>query len=170
MRYQDKIEDDQIDVYDFQVLGNWFPRMNYGLNVALDYKGFSLYLQGQGVTGVDKMSYSSYDKNFGQSKYSEKILEENRPRLTIDQTHSYINSTYWMENGNYFKLRKAELMYTIPSELTERIQAERISVFVRGTDLFAISKFADRDVEDLNAGITKYPMFTTVTAGLKFTF
>ena len=43
-------------------------------------------------------------------------------------------------------------------------------VFLRGANLCTISGIKDVDPENINAGVTTYPLYRTFTAGFKFTF
>ncbi|WP_075590095.1 SusC/RagA family TonB-linked outer membrane protein [Labilibacter marinus] len=164
-------EDDIIDGNDVAVIGNAFPRINYALNLNLQYKGIELYALGQGVAGLDKMLTNSYYMPYGTRKYSDKALADDYPTLTsVNNGHSFRNSSYWMEDGSYFKLRVLELSYLLPTNIANKISADKVRFYVKGTDLFSISKIKDLDPEDINAGVSKYPMFTTYSLGLKVTF
>ncbi|WP_075590201.1 SusC/RagA family TonB-linked outer membrane protein [Labilibacter marinus] len=163
--------DNVIDTYDKTMIGHSAPRINYALKLNVAYKGFDLYLLGQGVADVDKMLTNSYYYNFAERKYSEQVLRSDYPRLTTySNNHSYRNSSYWMENGSYFKLRTAQLSYTLPQVVSQKISSSKITFYVKGTDLFSISKIKDLDPEDINAGISKYPLYQTVSLGAKIAF
>jgi TonB-linked SusC/RagA family outer membrane protein len=172
--------DNIIDYFDAKVIGNRDPRINYSLNIKLKYKGLGLFVLGQGVAGVDKMLNNSYYWNTGQNKYSVKavgsavpgaVAGASSPRLTtLNQSHSYRNSTYWMADGSFFKLRTAELSYAFPNSISKNFGAENFKLFVRGNDLFTISKIKDADPENLNSGISTYPMYRTVSLGFKLTY
>ncbi|WP_430931249.1 SusC/RagA family TonB-linked outer membrane protein [Saccharicrinis sp. 156] len=169
--YKDVVADGSIDGNDKDIIGNSFPRINYALNLDLEYKGFELYALGQGVAGLDKMLTNSYYMPYGSRKYSDRVLQEGYPTLTSKNSgHSFMNSAYWMEDGSYFKLRVLELSYMLPEGLANKISADKVRFYVKGTDLFALSNIEDLDPEDTNAGVTRYPMFTTYSLGLKVTF
>ncbi len=176
--------DNVIDTYDRQVIGNWAPRINYALNINMAYKGFELYVLGQGRAGYDRIM-NTYYQNYGARKYTDyalgaanpndlsTIAGATHPRLTSlsgNSAHSYRNSTYWMVNGGYFKLRTVELTYNLPTDLVNRISASAAKVYVRGNDLFTLSETPEIDPESTNAGISTTPLYKTVTMGLKLTF
>ncbi len=172
--------DNTIDQFDTQVIGNWFPRINYSLNINLEYHGFEFYALGQGTSGSDKLLNNSYYWNVGENKYSVKALGSavpgsvagaSSPRLTsLNQSHSYRNSTYWLVSGDYFKLRTAELAYNFSERISSKFGADKLRLFARGNDLFTISKIKDLDPESLNSGITDYPISRTVSLGLRLTY
>ncbi len=168
----DDLKDKQIDWNDAYENGNTYPRFYYSLNLNLAYKGFELYALGQGVACVDKFMTSNYFLNYGEKKYSTMIYADDYPRLTADQTggNNFRGSTYWKEDGSYFKLRTVELSYTLPSKASERISADKVKIFVRGTDLLTLSSIKTVDPEDVEAGLSKYPLYTTGSIGAKITF
>jgi len=176
--------DNVIDTYDRQMIGNADPRLNYAVNINLAYNGLELYVIGQGRAGYDRMR-SVYYQNFAAKKYTDfalgaaepndpaSIAAATHPRLTTfsgSSAHSYRNSTYWIVDGGYFKLRTVELAYNLPSNLAGRIYTKAAKVYVRGNDLFTISDTPEIDPEYPNAGILTAPLYRTVTMGLKLTF
>ena len=66
--------DNIIDSYDMKEIGNSSPRINYALNINLEYKGFSLYALGQGLGGFDRMLNNNYYMPFGQDKFSDRVI------------------------------------------------------------------------------------------------
>lgn len=183
--------DNVINKYDKKVIGNSRPDFIYSLNINLRYKKLSLYARGQGVGPYDKMYNSpSYYTNKGNVKYSKFVydaavptfdtdgnavgLENNDyslPRLTTEgSTHSYNGSTFFLKKLSYFKLRTVELNWELPTAVSSAIAAQRLNVFVRGTNLFTISNEKDLDPESFSAGLTNSPTFTTVTAGFNLVF
>ena len=179
------LNDNVINDYDKVFIGNSFPRVNYALNINLEYKGFSLYMLGQGVAGFDRMMTNSYYFCTGENKYSVNVLgtaivnpetgniQDNAtyPRLTSLSTgHSYRNSDYWMENGSYFKLRTVELAYQLPKKVCKKFGANGLKFFAKGDNLFTLSSIKDVDPEDINAGITGNPMFRSFSFGFDITY
>jgi hypothetical protein len=75
-----------------------------------------------------------------------------------------------MTDGSYFKLRTAEISYMLPESLLKKISLSQTKLYISGTDLLSFSTIKDLDSEDSNAGLTKYPMFKTVSLGLKVSF
>jgi TonB-linked SusC/RagA family outer membrane protein len=172
--------DNIIDQFDRQVIGNSFPRINYSLNLHLEYKGLELFVLGQGVSGVDRYLSNSYYWNTGENKYSVQavgsavpgsVAGASSPRLTsLNQSHSYRGSSYWLTDGSFFKIRTAELSYSFKEDISEKLGASAFKLFVRGNDLFTFSKIKNSDPENINAGVTNYPMYTTISLGLKLTY
>ena len=169
--YNNDLGDNTIDTYDRIEIGHSYPRINYALNLSLAFKGIELYVLGQGVTNVDKLLTNEYYYNTGEDKYSAYVLKDDYPRLTTyNSGHSYRASSYWMTDGSYFKIRTAELSYTLPESVSKKITASKVKFFVRGTDLLTFSTITELDPEEMDAGISSYPMMKTGSVGLKIVF
>ena len=177
--YRDLNDDKVIDSGDRTVLGNWFPRTSLGIDLNLNYKGWNLYILGTSELGLDVWKNNSYYWNRAEDKYSVQALNSYHPqrnpngeypRLTTTQgSNNFVNSSLWVENGSFFRLKNIELSYTFDFKRKYKTCKE-LRLFARGTNLFVISEEKNLDPEDMNAGVTNYPMYKTLTAGLCVTF
>ena len=80
-----------------------------------------------------------------------------------------MNSSFWIENASFFRLKNVELSYTFTNK-KENSLVKKVKLFGRGTNLFVLSKEKDLDPGMMNAGVTNYPVYTTLTGGLTVTF
>lgn len=176
--YADQNGDKIIDGRDITAIGNTFPRTSLGVDFSIGYKGWNLYVLGTSELGLKTLKNNSYYWVKGEDKYSEVVLDryhpENNPtgsypRLTTtDGTNNFINSTYWIQDASFFRLKNVELSYTF--DFSGKKICKGLKLFARGTNLFVISKEKNLDPEVMNAGVTNYPMYTTVTGGLSVSF
>ncbi len=174
--YADLNGDGMVDGRDQKMVGNTFPRTTLGLDLNLHYKGWGLYVLCTSELGVDRWLNNSYYWVKGEDKYSAVVLDRYHPvnnptgtypRLTTTQgSNNFINSTFWLQDASFFRLKNVELSYTFRVMRTLR----QLRLYVRGTNLLALSKEKNLDPELLNAGVTNYPNYTTVTGGLTVTF
>lgn len=183
--------DNVINKYDRSIIGNSRPRYIYSLNLNLQYKNFSFYALGRGVSGYDRMTtWPTYYTNKGNVSYSKFAadaavptfdadgnaigLESSNyslPRLTTENSaHSYNANTFFMKKGYYFKLQTVELKYDFPKSVTSAIAAENLGVFVRADNILTISNEKDLDPVNPSSGLTSAPMLSTVSLGLKLGF
>lgn len=177
--YADLNGDGYVDSRDKKMLGNSHPRTSLGIDVNLQYKNWGLYLLGTAEFGLDVWKNNSYYWNKGEEKYSKVVADRYHPvnnpsgtypRLTTTQgENNFVNSSFWMENGSFFRLKNVELSYTITCK-KENSLVKKIKLFGRGTNLFVLSKEKNLDPEMMNAGLTNYPVYTTFTGGLTVTF
>ena len=178
--YEDLNHDDFIDENDRKMVGNSFPRVNMGLNIDLGYKGFAVSLLGVTRLGVNSWLNNEYYWNYGDNKWSDQTLncyhkERNPagtyPRLTsLNGANNFVNSTFWLANTSFFRLKNVELSYTFGHDQPLSQTIKTVKVFLRGTNILTVSKVKDLDPEALNAGVNNYPMFSTYTAGLSVVF
>ena len=177
--YKDVNGDGVIDARDQVQIGNSFPRTTFGLDIDLKYKNWGLYLLGTSELGIKKLLTNAYFWNKGDSKYSVLAMDSYHPDrnpngiypilTTTDGANSFRNSDFWIEDASYFRLKNVELSYTFPGK-KQPLSGKGIKVFVRGTNLFVISKIKDLDPEVLNAGVTNNPLIAYYAGGLSFTF
>ena len=175
--YEDLNDDGLVDPRDQKSIGNSFPRTTLGVQLNLSYKRFGLFVLGTSELGVDRYQNNNYYWNTGEGKYS--VLANNRyhpvnnpegkyPALTTtDGRNNFRNSTFWLEDASFFRLKNVALSYTLTHGAWI---AKSIRIFVRGTNLFVWSKFDDLDPEVPNAGVLNYPVFRTITGGVSVGF
>ncbi len=176
--YVDLNNDGKIDDSDRQQLGNSYPRHTFNLDLQLQYKGFGLYMVGTAQLGVHSWLNNSYYWNRGEDKYS--VMVNNRyhpvnnpggtyPRLTTTRgNNNFVNSDFWIENTSFFRLKNVELSYTFDNVSVVAIP-RRVKLYVRGSNLFVISKVEGLDPEALNSGLGNYPVLTSLSAGVSVT-
>lgn len=177
--YVDLNNDGVVDARDKKMLGNSYPRTVLGIDANLQYKNWGLYILGTAELGLNVWKNNAYYQNKGEGKYSVLALDrwhpENNPngtypRLTTTEgENNFVNSSFWLGNGSYFRLKNVELSYTITNK-KENALAKKIKIFGRGTNLFSLSKEKDLDPELINAGINNYPVYRTLTGGVTVTF
>lgn len=177
--YRDLNGDQVVDDRDQTMLGQSFPLTVWGVNIDLRYKGFGLYVLGTAETGVQKLLTNNYYWNKGEDAYSVTARDRYHPtnnpdgkypRLTTTAgTNSYRNSDFWLEDAGFFRLKNVELSYTLTNRKPTGF-CKQCKFFVRGTNLFVLSKIKDLDPECLDAGLTNYPVYRTFTGGVSITF
>ena len=87
--------------------------------------------------------------------------------ITLNFINDNVILTFWMENGAFFRLKNVELSYKFSNDLW---LAKTTKFYVRGTNLFVLSSVKDLDPEVPNSGVSNYPLFRTITAGVTVAF
>lgn len=179
LAYADLNNDGIVDSRDRKMLGNSYPRTVLGIDANLQYKNWGLYILGTAELGLNVWKNNAYYQNKGEGKYSVLALDrwhpENNPygfypRLTTTEgDNNFVNSSFWLDKGSYFRLKNIELSYTIMNK-KDNVLAKKIKIFGRGTNLFSLSAEKDLDPELMNAGINNYPVYRTLTGGITVTF
>ena len=157
---------------DIDVIGNTAPRLRYALNVDLNYKNFGLNITGTGRAFYDVALTNEYFWNgWGDDTYSQFVADnigEAYPRLSYDKSSTnFVASDFWLRKGGFFKLKSVQLSYTLNPK-AKWIQSVRFTL--TGGNLATITGLEYVDPEDIDAGVTTYPFFRTVMAGVKVSF
>lgn len=176
IKYADRNSDGVVDERDRIAIGNDSPRLQYGISLDLEYKGFNLNVLGMGYGKYDRLLNTSYYQIYENRKYSNVVIDglpngNPHPQLSaIAVDNNFVSSDYWIVDGSFFKLRNVELGYTLPHRWTEKAGINTFKLFTRGNNLMTFSKIKDLDPENLNAGIGNFPLSTTYTLGVSVSF
>jgi TonB-linked SusC/RagA family outer membrane protein len=158
-----------VNTLDEQAIGNPNPKLVYGINLRLNYKGFDLAALFNGVAGVKLFNgvkaYAQHafesDANVTTAALHDSYFGTNgltnQPRMgytaangsyTDDPNGNYTNpSSYFVENGSYLKLKNLQIGYTFSNAAMERIKIKGARIFVMGTNLLTITKYSGIDPE-----------------------
>jgi TonB-linked SusC/RagA family outer membrane protein len=178
--YKDLNGDGIIDENDRKTIGNSFPRVNLGLPVDLSWNGFGLNLLCVASLGIKDVVTNEYFWNYGNNKWSDMALDRYHkfnnptgtyPRLTTTEgDNNFVNSTFWLHNRDFFRLKNAEVSYTFGHNKPITPWLKTAKIFLRGTNVLTISKFKALDPEIPNAGVNNYPLFSVYSVGASLTF
>lgn len=184
VKYRDLNGDNVIDNNDQKAIGysTAIPEIYYGINLGFEYKGFGVDALFQGVAHYSVMlntasvywplrnntNISSWYLN-DRIRWTEETKDiANVPRLTtLDNANNFRNSTQWLENGSYFKLRNLNVYYNLPSSWAKKVKMEKIQVYARANNLFSLDHVKYMNSEDLKIN---YPDMTSVYFGLNINF
>jgi len=182
IRYADLNEDGVVDTKDRTWIGNPNPGFNYGLNVTLSYKAFDFTMFWEGIGDVDVINTKKYQTDFwsvddvGSNKgtrllnaWSVDNPNSSIPALTtVDRNAESRFSTYYVERGDYLKLRVLQLGYNLPKSLLEKYSMESFRIYVSGQNLLILDakNFTGVDPESPAYG---YPLPMTFTMGINLT-
>lgn len=184
VKYLDYNHDGKINENDFSPIGHpVYPEINYGIGAGLSYKGFDLSLLFQGAANVSRVlsGYMQRPANqFGtiwEVVKDERWTPENaahakRPKLTATYSNStnYQNSTLWMRDGSYLRLKNIELGYNFNSSLLKRIGITTARLYASGQNLITWDKLKVVDPEQQASNSFQYPQLQIFNAGLNIQF
>ncbi len=181
-KYEDVDEDGAITPDDRTFLGTPTPDFVYGFSGSMSYKGFGLSLDFQGELG--KEIYDGKDAvRAGQYNYQQRVADawdgeestNTEPRVS-SSTLNYNQSSWFVFNGSYLRLRNVVLSYDLPSSFAERLRLSQATVFLRGTNVFTLTQYpgytpeigGDVSMNGIDTGV--YPVTSVYGAGLNITF
>lgn len=86
------------------------------------------------------------------------------PRLSSENNlNNYQASSFWQKNGNFLKLRSLEIGYTLPFQLSRKINLEKVRIFANGTNLFSLDHMDGFTDPETMSG---YPALRIISFGL----
>lgn len=189
IKYVDQNNDSKIDEADKVKIGKtYFPRFTYSLNLGGAYAGFDLRLLFQGFAGrtvnlldapLQTIAFVNNGNAYAIAEgrwayYPDQNIDTRSkatyPRLTTQaNNNNYINSTLWIKNGGFLRLRNAEIGYTIPAHLTNKIGISNVRIFINGINLITWSSLLKDDNMDPET-LTGYPALKSYNTGITVDF
>jgi len=174
-----------VDSYDVKPIGyTAIPEIVYGFGFSLQWKAFdfSAFFQGVGhvnfSTRTDQtqgfIARNSREANLFSDVYDNywtpERLDAKYPRLFIGtNNNNNQNSSFWMANGRYMRLKNLEIGYTLPKHISQKMAMQNMRVYLSGVNLFTFSPFKLWD-PDLQTGATNYPNNRIINIGLTIGF
>ena len=151
LRFKDLDGDGDIDEDDRTYIGNPTPNFEYALNFYLEYKGFDVNLFFNGVAGNDILNGTKYRGYFDfNGNYFADALNAWTPSNTgasiprntqADPGFNRRMSTFYLENGAYFRLRNAQIGYNLTGSILDKLKITKARVYIATTNLFTITDY-----------------------------
>ena len=183
LKYEDVNKDGVVDDNDAQYIGHSTPKLYYAINLNVTYKNFELTLTGVGRAFYDQMLNSKYyTSGSGDNIYSKFVLNNidangmggAYPKLTYYQiSNNFKTSSFRLVDNSFFKIQNVEIAWNLPVQKFDWMKGVRgFKIFARGANVYTLDKLNEKDVEpeNINSGITNYPLNITLTGGVKLTF
>ncbi len=185
--YSDLNRNGVTDPGDRTVIGNAQPDFIYGLTNTFSYKGFTLTLFLQGSQGNDIFNATRIDTE-GMMDFrnqSKAVLDRwRRPGMVTDiprvgNVENIHNSTRFVEDGSYLRLKTATLAYSFDRQMIGRLGLSRVQLYVTGQNLITLTKYSGYDPEvnaygsssvQLGIDYGTYPQSKAVIFGLNVEF
>ena len=164
------------------------PNLIYGMGISAQWKGLdvNLHFQGAGkstffIDGPSVYAFSSgtwgnilsdlVENRWIDSSISNNSATENPnasyPRLSYGGSgNNFRQSTYWLRNGSYLRLKTLEIGYSLPKSMVNKIHFNSMRLFFIGTNLLTFSSFKLWDPELGSSNGEKYPLAKMFTLGL----
>lgn len=168
----DGVCDGKINANDRMYTGHpTVPEIVYGFGPSFQYKkwDFSMFFQGVARTSIvvnnihpfGSDALRNVQKFIADDYWSESNQNVNAayPRLSKQYNqNNTVNSTYWLRNGAFLKLKDAEVGYTF----------DKFRLYVRGNNLITFSPFDLWDPEQGSGNGLFYPTQRSFNIGIQF--
>jgi TonB-linked SusC/RagA family outer membrane protein len=198
VKYVDANGDGAIDDKDRQYAGSPWPTLQAGLQFNASYHHFTLGIQLVGVFGykiyddvrhvLDSYQLTNFRKDI--NPWSTGNPNGSDPRLAVDvpadptvSFNNMVQTSRWLENGSYVRLRNIELGYAFPVDRLSNLGISNARVYISGQNLLTLTKYKglDPDIQG-NADATgnrilqrgfdtgNWPPSRVLSAGVQFDF
>ncbi|HEY4785606.1 MAG TPA: SusC/RagA family TonB-linked outer membrane protein, partial [Bacteroidales bacterium] len=183
---------------DRQYLGSGIPKINYGLNVRVEWKGFDLSISTYGalkfkaVDFVDMTLHGSYgalnksvDLLNAYNSASDAAINglpvntnTNVPRIAYTPAGSITNDMFsqrFIQNASYLKIANIELGYNFPDKWFKSY-VKGLRIYASGQNLHTFTKYKGYNVDFAGGTLTpgynyaSYATPRTIMFGAHFTF
>ena len=169
---------------DQTMIGSAIPDFTYGITLTAAWKGLDLVVFGSGSKGND--IFIAYNRSVrletntltefyeGMWREAGDIAEYAQPGCTnYDQ---YLQSSKFVFDGSYFKIKQIQLGYTLPKKWLRNIYLSNLRVYCSLDDFFTFTSYPGFDPEYTLTGdamgldLGSYPSSKKVVFGLNITF
>jgi TonB-linked SusC/RagA family outer membrane protein len=182
-RWVDNNGDGQITDADKKFLGSPIPKYNFGFTFNAEYKNFDVMVFAQGAGG-NKIFQGLRRLDVGNANYQTEVLDRwhgegtsnSYPRITNNDTNGNFGkmSDFYLEDGNYVRLKLVQLGYSLPQRFINKIGASKIRLFVNAENLITLTKYSgyDPEIGGTTMGIDKgyYPQARSFIFGANLQF
>lgn len=185
IRYKDKDGNDTINTADKVYLGNYFPKVTFGINLGGTWKNFDVAIFLQGATGVknyiDGGKLGSVSSSAGKptSALLDTWAPDNTgaslPRIWYNNKEndpSGTPSSFWVKDGSYLRLKNLQIGYTLPGSLVKKAGLSKVRFYYSGQNILTFDhlyKWVDPEAS-ISSSIYYYPQVKVHTFGVNVSF
>ncbi|MFK7951224.1 MAG: SusC/RagA family TonB-linked outer membrane protein [Ekhidna sp.] len=182
LRFDDVNGDGVITADDITKIGKPWADVTLGVRLGASYKNFSLSTVWFASIGSE--IYRTYERqdvpnNNYQVEWLDRYNENNTdgayPRVSLSDANTR-PSDFFVESGNFIRLRNINLSYTLPQSLIEKVKMTSAKVFLAADNLITLTGYTGFDPE-IGGGIGQtgldrgfYPLSRTISGGISVTF
>lgn len=153
LMYRDLNNDGRISSTDRTYIGDPNPDFTYGMTNTFSWKGInlSIFLQGSYGNDIYNASRMETEGMYDGKNQTTRVLNRWRipgqitdvPKAGFDMK----NSTYFVEDGSYLRVKDISLSYTFHGEWMRRIGLSRLQPYFTATNLITFTKYKGMDPE-----------------------
>jgi len=161
---------------DLELIGNAMPKFTFGFINDISYKAFTLSVMVQGVQGshvfsetqayiwggLGDMINATTIEAVPENLWSPSN-ETNNPAWSKSGGHNDNNSSRYVYNSSYVKLKNLSLSYEIPKSVLGRVKVNSLRVYISAQNLFCITPYKGYDPE-----IDQLPTNNAISLGQEF--
>lgn len=148
--YEDIDNSGALTVDDQKILGSYIPEFEYGFTLNANYKNWDINMIFNGVSGNE-----IYNQGKGRNllQLTSNLTRDALDYWTPENTDASLPriggganngrpSSFYIENGAYFRLRNVQIGYTLPKTLLDKLNIRKVRVYASAQNLFTISDYS----------------------------
>ncbi len=182
--YADTDGDGVITSKDRTYLGSAIPTFTFSFNIGADFQGVDFSVQISSVQGnkvmnakrLARFSTGNFEKAFLKG-WTGEGTSNFEPRVTIGG-RNYEVSERFLEDGSFTSIRNAQIGYTLPLSISQKIKIQSFRIYAAATNLKMWTKYSGYTPEITNGGDSfaigidrgVYPVAKTFTVGVNAIF
>lgn len=170
VKYRDLNGDGFIDDKDRTVIGSLEPDFTLGFNNTITYKNFSLDFFFYWLKGVTKRNelITTNDFNLRRKVFNVNYWSPENPTNDFPENANRTTNPLsggWFEDASFLRLQNVTFAYRFPQEVTEKLNINKLELFLNGKNLFTKTDWRGIDPESSNQ--TDRPFSRTYLFGVR---
>jgi TonB-linked SusC/RagA family outer membrane protein len=149
---------------------NDMPTTYFSFNGFASYKGFDVMVLLQGAAGRKDYWQNAFNNvNFGTTRYATTWEHwtnpwswDNRnalwPRLGGSGNNNSANTSFWLDDLSYLRVKNIQIGYNIPGNLLKRIHVNNMRIAGSAENIATITSFRGLDPEKIGSNQNLYPI------------
>ncbi|WP_241664749.1 SusC/RagA family TonB-linked outer membrane protein [Seonamhaeicola maritimus] len=185
LKYVDYNGDGDITLDDRYYHGSGLPEFEVGYNLRWNYKSWDFSMNWYASIGSDILNGTSAETHVrGRHKNLVNMWTLDNPTSGIpihaDDAQGAFNyrgdTDYWLEDGDYLRLKQVTLGYSLPNDVTEKIGISKLRMYLSAQNALTFTNYNGYDPEIggnvLARGVdkAKYPLTALYTFGVNLKF
>lgn len=173
-----------IDTRDKTFLGSPIPKGTYGFGVNLTVHSIDFGIDFQGVFGNKIYNYNreqrygneSWDLDMYNNRWTGAGTSNTNSMITSNQS-VILPSSFYVEDGSYFRIRNIQVGYNLPSSLAQSLSVKKLRIYLSAQNPLTIFKYNGfspeiNNTDRVQMGIDNniYPISAIYTMGMNLTF
>ena len=158
-----------------RILGNPFPDIIGGMTNTIRYKTFDFSFTFQGQWGAQIYNgggiYQSANADFFDNQTRDQLDRwqapgdiTNVPQARLFGANGNQDSSRYLEDADFIRLRNLTLGYTLPPDITAKLKLDRIRIYFTGVNLLTLTSYSGWDPESTTDVFSSNSLFSGHTA------
>lgn len=159
VHYEDVDGNGLINIDDRQIVGSSNPDFYGGWNNTFRFRNFDLsafitYAEGAEIYATWRLTTDrlgagkqGFRKKEALNRWTGPGTSNEVPRAIYGSTHNLQNSSRFLEDASFVRLRSVTLGYSLPKEMLDRLHMARLRIYVQADNLALLTRYSGIDPE-----------------------